>query len=67
MTKALTISTSSGIILEDILDFCEFHNIKYIVSYDRPAGLTEYGNFNIRFESTTDIEIVRKEFPSLGR
>jgi hypothetical protein len=67
MTKALTISTSSGIILEDILDFCEFHSIKYVISYDRPVGLTEYGTFNIKFDSTTDLEIVRAEFPILGR
>ncbi len=56
MPTALSLSTSSGFLIEDIVAFCQKNQIKFHLSYD---GVPTPGEWSISFGNTTDLEIVR--------
>ncbi len=53
---ALSLRTSNGFLIEDIVAFCQTYEIKYHLSYDTVPTPEEWV---ISFGNTTDLEIVR--------
>jgi hypothetical protein len=53
MFTALSLKTSNGFLVEEIVAFCQEHDIRFSLSYQK------YGEWEVRFNNTTDVEIVK--------